>query len=157
MIKRLFVIMLLVSSSNSSEVFAGLFGPNNYIECMNDGKTGRSQFELDLLNDKCKNKFPVLPNTYHMKDANLTCASLNGDFITNYKLRKLYLIDNGKQFKIAHRTKQRLIVKEFSELTYLKKKYNAMLIIEPIEGTAKLFTENPALNASFELLFCNEK
>lgn len=62
---------------------AALFGASSYEECVNDGKVGRTNFEMRALINKCRKDFPMLPKLAKKKEANLVCRDTDGKTV-NY-------------------------------------------------------------------------
>ena len=65
------VLFLTFISFNAN---AGFFGASNYEECMNDGKVGRTEQEMQVLDLKCQKQFPKLVKLYNGKNSKLHCV-----------------------------------------------------------------------------------
>lgn len=61
-------IFFLACSAN-----AGIFGPANYDECVNDGKVGRTPAELRNLYEFCASRFPKLPKILRKGRSDVNC------------------------------------------------------------------------------------
>lgn len=81
------LIPILVLFFLTNNVYANLFGPSNYEECMNDGKVGRNLSEIQLKNKECRKKFPVLPSIKGKKTNAIDCHLSNDvNFVFMVKL-----------------------------------------------------------------------
>ena len=68
----IWVAILLPFSSTVDAI--NLFGPNNYEECVADGKVGRTSAEIGLQMQMCRKKFPLLPKLAKAGTGLINCA-----------------------------------------------------------------------------------
>ncbi len=61
----------------SASANAALFGASTYEECVSDGKSGRTNFEMQALSRKCRNDFPMLEKLSKKKDVILFCRDVD--------------------------------------------------------------------------------
>jgi hypothetical protein len=115
---------------------AGLFGASNYEECMNDGKVGRTDIEMQMLHLKCQKQFPKLPKLFKMKDSTILCVSSDNNKKQTFKINKDGIrIETGKLYPISVRTNETLIVKANWSIN---EKYPTTFTLNILDGVAEL-------------------
>jgi len=55
-------------------VYAQIFGPRSFEECMSDGKTGRTSAELSIKENECRKRFPKLSALAKRSDKPFQCV-----------------------------------------------------------------------------------
>lgn len=125
-----------VTTANSA-----LFGPDNYDECMSDGKFGRSNNELGLLESKCRSKFPVLPKLYSMKNSSIVCIRDDNDDTLTYTITsKGMALKNSKiTFPIYYRSSEKVVVKgNIVQKINTKQTYPSIFTLDNLYGKATI-------------------
>ena len=92
------------------QVNAGIFGPNNFEECMVDGKVGRTRVEIALLRVSCRKRFPALPSLAANKSTKLFCTYESLQFPLSLNTQnKTATLNNGREGQITSITLTKVI------------------------------------------------
>ncbi len=98
-------ICILIGFFFSASANAALFGASTYEECVSDGKSGRTNFEMQALSRKCRNDFPKLSNLAAKKLTKIKCEfsdKLNEHFYLSLNPKnKLAVFQTDKKGKIT--------------------------------------------------------
>lgn len=139
---RIFIVMgffLYTAIAN-----AALFGANSYEECMADGKSGRTNFEMQALAKKCRNDFPKLSKLAKMKDVTLVCRDYDEKNIYHIEVKRnkvlLLEIGNVEFIKTSH-DKVKLTFKGDSKDKDTKEAVNIYGNIELLNGIGGIKVE----------------
>ncbi|MEI8363623.1 MAG: hypothetical protein WCG35_10455 [Betaproteobacteria bacterium] len=121
-------------------VNAGLFGASNYEECMSDGKVGRTEQEMQVLNLKCQKQFPKLPKLFGMKNSTVFCVSSDGNAKDTYRFtRNELIVESGKHYPLTVRTSEIVVVKaNWVQRNDTKKDFPTTFTLTPLDGSAKI-------------------
>ena len=106
-----------ISIALTTNVNAGIFGPNSYEDCLDDMLKSAKNYDLPVANLICRNKFPKLVNLSNKKDTNLSCEDSNKKNVYHIKIKsgKVSIQENKKvNFEITSFTRESFTFKGFS-------------------------------------------
>lgn len=138
MVNRLLGIFIFFLPTLSN---AALFGSENYEECINDGKVGRTAAEMKVLSTKCYNEFPKLYDLSIKKDVNLVCRDIDEKNVYRFEIRgqavKIDKIPNKVFIKTSH-DKTKMTFMGTGQSKEASKSINLYGNISPLNGSGDI-------------------